>query len=107
MAGQRLIERGVALVAISMGTDGALFIDRSGAVVARPARLAQGSSVGAGDAMVAGIAAALLEPAFNLANCARLATAFSMSRLESGDARQLDPAQVREWTGDVLIERLD
>lgn len=107
LAGQRLIERGVALVAISMGTDGALFIDRSGALVARPARLAQGSSVGAGDAMVAGIAAALLEPAFNLANCARLATAFSMSRLESGDARRLDPAQVRDWTGDVLIERLD
>ena len=44
------------------GADGALFIDRSGALVARPARLAQGSTVGAGDAMVAGIAAALLEP---------------------------------------------
>lgn len=106
-AGRSLIERGVALVAISMGTDGALFIDRSGALVARPARLAQGSSVGAGDAMVAGIAAALLAPAFTLVNCARLATAFSMSRLESGDTRRLDPAQVREWTGDVLIEQLD
>ncbi|MBD3773896.1 MAG: 1-phosphofructokinase family hexose kinase [Rhodobacteraceae bacterium] len=106
-AGLDLIERGVALVVISMGTDGALFIDRSGALVARPARLAQGSSVGAGDAMVAGIAAALLEPAFSLASCARLATAFSMSRLESGDARRLDPAQVREWTGDVLIQPLD
>ncbi|MGB0402095.1 1-phosphofructokinase family hexose kinase, partial [Stenotrophomonas sp.] len=29
-AGQALVERGVALVAISMGTNGALFIDRSG-----------------------------------------------------------------------------
>ncbi len=53
-AGPALVERGVALVAISMGADGALFIDRSGALVARPARLAQGSTVGAGDAMVAG-----------------------------------------------------
>lgn len=106
-AGQRLVERGVALVVISMGTDGALFIDRTGALVARPPRLAQGSSVGAGDAMVAGMAAALLEPALTLADCARLATAFSMSRLESGDARRLDPTQVRDWTGDVLIERLD
>lgn len=105
--GQRLVERGVALVVISMGTEGALFIDRSGALVARPPRLAQGSSVGAGDAMVAGLAAALLEPDFTLADCARLATAFSMGRLESGDARRLDPAQVRDWTGDVLIERLD
>lgn len=106
-AGEALVERGVALVAISMGTDGALFIDRSSALVARPPRLAQGSTVGAGDAMVAGIAAALLEPALDLAGCARLATAFSMSRLHSGDARRLDPAQVRAWTGDVLIERLD
>ncbi|MCR8713273.1 1-phosphofructokinase family hexose kinase [Stenotrophomonas indicatrix] len=106
-AGQALVERGVALVAISMGIDGALFIDRSGALVARPPRLAQGSTVGAGDAMVAGIAAALLEPSLDLAGGARLATAFSMSRLESGDARRLDPAQVRKWTGDVLIERLD
>ncbi|MHC1652179.1 1-phosphofructokinase [Stenotrophomonas maltophilia] len=106
-AGVALVERGVALVVISMGTDGALFIDGSGALVARPVRLAQGSTVGAGDAMVAGIAAAWLEPSLDLAGCARLATAFSMSRLASGDARRLDPAQVREWSGDVLIERLD
>ncbi|WP_164137011.1 1-phosphofructokinase family hexose kinase [Stenotrophomonas maltophilia] len=106
-AGQALVERGVALVAISMGIDGALFIDRSGALAARPPRLAQGSTVGAGDAMVAGIAAAMLEPSLDLAGCARLATAFSMSRLQSGDARRLDPAQVRAWAGDVLIERLD
>ncbi|NED67722.1 1-phosphofructokinase [Streptomyces sp. SID10244] len=106
-AGHALVERGVALVAISMGADGALFIDRSGALIARPPRLARDSTVGAGDAMVAGIAAALLEPSLDLAACARLATAFSMSRLESGDARRLDPAQVRAWTGHVLIERLD
>ncbi|MCU1197745.1 1-phosphofructokinase family hexose kinase [Stenotrophomonas maltophilia] len=106
-AGQALVERGIALVAISMGTDGALFIDHAGALVARPPRLALGSTVGAGDAMVAGIAAALLEPSLDLAGCARLATAFSMSRLDSGDARRLDPAQVRTGTGDVLIERLD
>lgn len=106
-AGQRLLECGVALVVISMGVDGALFMDRDGALIACPPRLSQGSTVGAGDAMVAGIAAALLEPAFDLASCARLATAFSMSRLHSGDARRLDPAQVRGWTDDVLIERLD
>lgn len=105
-AGRSLLDRGIALVAISMGSDGALFLDRSGALVARPARLAQGSTVGAGDAMVAGIAAALLAPAFSLAACARLATAFSMSRLASGDARQLDPAQVRALADGVLIETL-
>ncbi|MEQ4573325.1 MAG: 1-phosphofructokinase [Gammaproteobacteria bacterium] len=103
-AARALVGRGIALVAISMGAEGALFVDRDGAAIARPPRLAAGSTVGAGDAMVAGIAAALLEPAFDLQACARLATAFSMSRLESGDARRVDPAQVRAWAGEVLIE---
>lgn len=105
-AGQSLLARGIMLVVISMGSEGALFIDHSGALIARPARLAQGSTVGAGDAMVAGITAALLQPGFALDACAQLATAFSMSRLESGDARRLDPTQVRAWADAVLIERL-
>ena len=105
-AGHALVELGITLVVISMGTEGALFVDHNGALIARPPRLAQGSTVGAGDAMVAGIAASLLQPEFVLENCARLATTFSMSRLESGDARRLDPVQVRAWTEDVLIERL-
>jgi 1-phosphofructokinase len=105
-AGRALLARGVALVAVSMGSDGALFLDADGALLARPPRLAQGSTVGAGDAMVAGIAAALLEPSFDLARCARLATAFAMSRLHSGDARRLDPTQVRAWAGEVQIERI-
>jgi 1-phosphofructokinase len=29
-----------------------------------------------------------------------------MSRLHSGDARRLDPAQVRAWAGEVQIERV-
>ncbi|WDS36750.1 1-phosphofructokinase [Pseudoxanthomonas sp.] len=105
-AAHALVNRGIALVVVSMGADGALFVDAHGALVARPPRLARGSTVGAGDAMVAGLAASLLVPRFELAACARLATAFSMSRLESGDQRQLDPAQVRRWADDVLIEPL-
>lgn len=105
-AGRALLARGVSLVVVSMGSDGALFLAHSGALLARPPRLEGGSSVGAGDAMVAGIAAALLEPAFDLGGCARLATAFSMSRLHSGDARRLDPAQVRDWAGQVHIDPL-
>jgi 1-phosphofructokinase len=106
-AARALLARGVGLVAISMGGDGALFVDADGALLARPARLAQGSSVGAGDAMVAGLAAGLLERVPDLEACARLATAFAMSRLESGDARRVDPAQVRTLAATVLIERLE
>lgn len=105
-AGRALVARGIALVTISLGADGAVFIDHGGAVIARPRRLTSGSTVGAGDAMVAGISAALLEPHFDLAGCARLATAFAASRLASADARRIDPLQVRAWADEVLIEAL-
>lgn len=89
-----------------MGTEGALFVQRDQRLIARPPRLAQGSSVGAGDAMVAGLAAALLDAATDLEQCARLATAFSMCRLESGDARRLSADGVHRAAADVVIETL-
>ncbi|KOR40383.1 1-phosphofructokinase [Xanthomonas oryzae] len=105
-AAHELIARGVQLVVISMGTDGALFVQRDQRLIARPPRLAHGSSVGAGDAMVAGLAAALLDDATTLEQCARLATAFSMCRLESGDARRMTPEGVHRAATDVAIEAL-
>ncbi|WP_407471152.1 1-phosphofructokinase [Xanthomonas campestris] len=103
-AAHALIARGIQLVVISMGTEGALFVQRDQQLIARPPRLAQGSSVGAGDAMVAGLAAALLDDATALEQCARLATAFSMCRLESGDARRITPEGVRRAAAAVVIE---
>ncbi|KAB7764803.1 1-phosphofructokinase [Xanthomonas maliensis] len=105
-AAQALIERGIALVAISLGTDGALFVQREQRLLARPPRMAHGSSVGAGDAMVAGLAAALRDDAADLERCARLATAFSLCRLESGDARRIAADDVRHAASGVLIEPL-
>ncbi|MBB2803340.1 1-phosphofructokinase [Xanthomonas arboricola] len=105
-AAHELIARGIQLVVISVGTEGALFVQRDQRLIARPPRLAQGSSVGAGDAMVAGLAAALLGESTDLESCARLATAFSVSRLESGDARRLNPQQVRKLAGEIVIDPL-
>ncbi len=105
-AAHELIARGIQLVVISMGTEGALFVQRDQRLIARPPRLAQGSSVGAGDAMVAGLAAALLDAATDLEQCARLATAFSICRLESGDARRLSADGVHRAAADVVIETL-
>jgi 1-phosphofructokinase len=80
-AARSLIDRGVALVAVSLGADGALFVDRQTALAAAlPAKKAL-STVGAGDAMVAGIAAALVEGA-SLERLARLAVAFASSKLD-------------------------
>ena len=80
-AARSLLDRGVALVVVSLGADGALFVDRAAALAAAlPAKKAL-STVGAGDAMVAGIAAALVEGA-SLERLARLAVAFASSKLD-------------------------
>ena len=54
-ARQRLIERGVKIAVVSMGADGAVFIDQDRALLAIPPNVQVRSTVGAGDVMVAGI----------------------------------------------------
>ena len=53
------LERDIALVALSMGPDGLLLAARERAVWARPPRVRVRNSVGAGDALMAGLAWAL------------------------------------------------
>jgi 1-phosphofructokinase len=85
-AAREVIGRGIELVVVSMGKDGACFVTAHESVVARPPDIEVKSTVGAGDAMVAGILAGQLQK-LSLRDCARLATAFSidsLTRLESG-----------------------
>ena len=85
-AARELISRGIELVVVSMGRKGACFVAPHEAVIARPPEIEVQSTVGAGDAMVAGIISGQLQK-LSLGECARLATAFSidsLSRLESG-----------------------
>lgn len=79
-AARALIAGGVGLVAVSMGADGALFVNRDSAVLAIPPAVTVKSTVGAGDAMVAGIVTGTLR-GLDLAGRARLATAFSLGTL--------------------------
>lgn len=71
---------GLRLVAVSMGHEGAVFVSPEQAVLAHPLDVEPISSVGAGDAMVAGIVAAQLQ-SLPLAPCAQLATAFAAGKL--------------------------
>lgn len=73
-------EYGVTTVVVSMGKEGAIFVEGDEAIWAVPPDVEVKSTVGAGDAMVAGIVAAKLQ-GFSLSECARLATAFSMDAL--------------------------
>ncbi|GAB4211414.1 MAG: 1-phosphofructokinase [Roseiflexaceae bacterium] len=75
-----LLARGTRLVAVSMGAAGACLVSDAGVVLARPPRVEVASTVGAGDAMVAGMVAAQLR-GLPLAAAARLATAFSVDAI--------------------------
>lgn len=105
-AARALLQRGVQLAAVSMGAEGALFVARQGIVRARPPAIETGSTVGAGDAMVAGIVAARLA-GLDLADTARLATAFSLAALTRRTPGAPSPAEVEAFVGRVEVEPMD
>jgi fructose-1-phosphate kinase PfkB-like protein len=63
-----------------MGKEGAIFVEGDETVWAVPPPVAVKSTVGAGDAMVAGIVAGKIRGLI-LTECARLATAFSVTAI--------------------------
>ncbi len=67
-------------VVISMGKEGAIFVEGNETVWAVPPAVEVKSTVGAGDAMVAGTVAGKIR-GLALAECARLATAFSVTAI--------------------------
>jgi 1-phosphofructokinase len=79
-AGHALNARGIALVVISLGAEGSLYVAGPQILRAKLPVIRAASTVGAGDAMVAGIIAALREGAA-LERIARLATAFAAGKL--------------------------
>jgi 1-phosphofructokinase len=84
-AARKLNSLGIELVVVSMGKEGACFVTADTVITARPPDIEVRSTVGAGDAMVAGIIAGKLE-GLTLAGCAQLATAFSLDVLISGES---------------------
>lgn len=102
-AARSLLDRGLGLAVVSMGEEGALFATAQGAVIARPSQRARGSSVGAGDAMVAGMVAARLR-GLDLADTARLSTASALAWLQAVPAREVDANRVQALAASVLLE---
>jgi 1-phosphofructokinase len=104
-AAESLLARGVQRVVVSMGGDGAVFVDRDEALLARPPKVPVRRTVGAGDAMVAGIVHAMIQ-GLPLAGVARTATAsgayaVTRSRSEAGNLEGL-----RKLMEQVEIETL-
>jgi 1-phosphofructokinase len=102
---QQLIDRGLGLVIVSLGAEGSLYITRAHTLRAWLPAIQPASTVGAGDAMVAGIIAAVCEGAA-LEGIARLATAFAVAKL--GQAGPNLPARkiVEELSANVQITNL-
>ncbi|MEL6855458.1 MAG: 1-phosphofructokinase [Cyanobacteria bacterium J06607_13] len=79
-AARELVTQGISRVAVSMGEAGALFVDATEAIRAQADAPTVKSTVGAGDAMVAGTLAAWSQ-GHSLTESARLGTAFSLGAL--------------------------
>lgn len=101
-AARTLIARGTELVTVSMGANGAIFVTANEVVTARPPNVPVRSTVGAGDAMVAGIIAAQLR-GLPLFECARLATAFSVDALARGESGITSLAAIEAIQQEVTV----
>lgn len=104
-AARALLHQGIGCVVVSMGGDGALFIEADDALWAQPPQVEVASTVGAGDAMVAGLLIGKVR-GLSLADSARLATACSIGAI-SQIGRTLPPVdQIEAIAQQVTIELL-
>ena len=79
-AARELVDAGISTVVVSLGGEGALFVRAGEAVFAAPPPVTVASTVGAGDAMVAGTIAGTLRD-LPLAGVAALATATAATKI--------------------------
>ncbi len=107
-AGRELLSRAPApeWVVVSLGGEGALFLTREQSLHARPLPIAVTSTVGAGDAMVAGLVAARLEGR-SLIETAQLATAFAAAKLTRLGPHLPPPEEVRALAKQVVVIPVD
>lgn len=105
-AGASLLDRGIQRVIVSMGGDGAVFVDRDRALLARPPKVTVRSTVGAGDAMVGGLVAGMIRglPLDDLARLATACGAYAVTRAGSGIE---DRSEHQKLMNQVEIESLE
>jgi len=102
-AARGLLGRGVALAAVSLGAEGALFVTGEDCLHAALPPMRAASTVGAGDAMVAGIIAGI-HAGEGIEGIARLGTAFAAAKLRAPGANLPERAVVEALAGAVIIQ---
>jgi 1-phosphofructokinase len=105
VAARSWLERGIETVVVSMGAGGAIFVEADEVVLAQPPRVTVKSTVGAGDAMVSGTVAGKMNGA-SLAECARLATAFSLTAISHVGAGLPSREEVETFKSQVVVQKL-
>ncbi|WP_075858936.1 1-phosphofructokinase [Carboxydothermus pertinax] len=104
-AGKTLLKEGIALVVISLGKDGAIFLSNQEGFKVTPFPVTPLSTVGAGDTMVAAIVFALLQGK-PLIEIARLATTAGTVAAAKSGTQACTLAEVLEKLSLVHVERL-
>jgi 1-phosphofructokinase family hexose kinase len=105
-AAQSLREYDIEYVVVSMGAQGAIFVDGEAVVLARPPIVTVKSTVGAGDAMVSGMVMGILQND-SLADCARLATAFSVNAITHVGSGLSSLSLVKDCVKQIAVQHLD
>lgn len=103
-AAESLLDRGVQRVVATMRARGAVFVERGKALLARPPQVRAQRTIGAGDAMVAGMVYAMIhdQPLEQAARTATAAGAYAVTR----DGARIDPAEHQKLMDQVEIETL-
>ncbi len=99
------IERGIKMMIISLGADGAWFVSADEAIKAIPPRVQVVTTVGAGDAMLAGAVRGVVI-GHSLINIARTASAYSAANIEHIGAGLPSKGRLEALESQVKIETL-
>ena len=105
-AAREITENGVARVVVSMGGEGALFVSRDAAYYAEGLKVPVGSTVGAGDSMVAALAYAA-ELGMEDTAAIRLAVAASAANVMCNGSQAAERSTVDELLPRVVIHPIE
>jgi len=94
-----LVRQGIGCVVVSLGAQGACFTTSDGSILAVPPAVEIRTTVGAGDAMVAGILSSSLRRR-TVEETARMATAFSLRAIS------VTPVSAEEFASQVVLSNL-
>lgn len=104
-AAQKYIDMGVSVVAVSLGSDGAMITDGSESLFAPKLNVDVRSTVGAGDSMVAGLASGFMGEN-SLEDSFRMGVACATARCMTEGYRVIDKNTYRSMLDLVEIERI-